>query len=250
MASIKLESVSLDFPIYSATSRSIKKSFISLTTGGTIKSVHDRPIVVEALKQINLTLEDGDRLGLVGHNGAGKSSLLKTIAGIYSPTVGKITVDGHVASLLNISLGMDDESTGYENIRVRGLFLGLRRQDIERVIPDIEAFSDLGDYLSMPVKTYSYGMRLRLAFAVSTCLDPEILLLDEVFGVGDAKFTQKAEYRLKHIIDKANILILASHKDDVLREVCNKAILLEHGKIIAHGNVDEVLRIYEQNNQT
>jgi ABC-2 type transport system ATP-binding protein/lipopolysaccharide transport system ATP-binding protein len=244
MAHVSLQSVSLHFPIYSSNSRSFRKSIINLTTGGVIKSVNQKAVAIHALEDINLELKDGDRLGLIGHNGAGKSTLLKTIAGVYSPTAGKMKVRGKLATLLNISLGMEDEATGYENIRTRGLVLGLKRKQIEQVVPDIEEFCELGNYLSMPVKTYSSGMRLRLAFAISTCIEPEILLLDEVIGVGDAKFTQKAEARIKQIIDKANILVLASHSNKTIRDVCNKAILLCHGKIVAFGGVEEVMAQY------
>jgi ABC-2 type transport system ATP-binding protein len=243
-ASIRLESVSLSYPIYSAGSRSLKKSLMRVGVGGTLKFDTSHIVNVQALDNVNLTLTKGDRLGLVGHNGAGKSSLLKLIAGIYTPTSGTRTVSGRVNSLLNVGLGMDDYATGYENIYLSGMFLALSRKQIAALIPEIVEFSELGDYLSMPIRTYSSGMRVRLAFAISTSIDPEILLMDEVMGVGDAHFIDKATRRLNNVVDKASILILASHSNDLIREMCNKAILMEYGKIMASGNIEEVLAVY------
>ena len=244
MATIRLESVSLSYPIYSAGSRSLKKSLISASVGGILKFDTSSMVNIQALDTVNLTLEKGDRLGLVGHNGAGKSSLLKLIAGIYTPTSGVSTVNGRVSSLLNIGLGMDDYATGYENIYLSGMFLGLSRKQITELLPDIAEFCELGDYLSMPIRTYSAGMRVRLAFAISTSIEPEILLMDEVMGVGDAHFIDKATQRLNNVVNKASILVLASHSNDLIREMCNKAIWLEHGKVLLTGAVDDVLAAY------
>ncbi|MFU8797629.1 MAG: ABC transporter ATP-binding protein, partial [Gammaproteobacteria bacterium] len=193
MSLIQLETVSLTYPIYSAGSRSFKKSLIKVGVGGALKFDTSYIVNIQALENISLTLTKGDRLGLVGHNGAGKSSLLKLIAGIYSPNSGTVTVQGRVSSLLNVGLGMDEYATGYENIYLSGMFLGISRKKIRTLIPDIVEFSELGDYLSVPIRTYSAGMRVRLAFAISTCIDPEILLMDEVMGVGDAHFIDKAK---------------------------------------------------------
>jgi ABC-type polysaccharide/polyol phosphate transport system ATPase subunit len=247
MSSIRLESVSLSYPIYSAGSRSFKKSLMNVGVGGILKFDTSSIVNIQALENINLTLEKGDRLGLIGHNGAGKSSLLKLIAGIYSPTTGTKIVNGRVSSLLNIGLGMDDYATGYENIYLSGMFLGLSRKQITGLLSEIEEFSELGDYLNMPIRTYSSGMRLRLAFAISTCIEPEILLMDEVVGVGDAHFIDKATQRLNTVVNKASILVLASHSDNLLREMCNKAVWLEHGKVMLIGGVEEVLAAYAAN---
>jgi ABC-2 type transport system ATP-binding protein len=244
MAHIQLDGVSLNYPIYSAGSRSLKKSLISVGVGGSLKFDASHIVTIQALNDINLTLSKGDRLGLVGHNGAGKSSLLKLIAGIYSPSTGTSTVNGRVNSLLNVGLGMDDYATGYENIYLSGMFLGLSRTQLTALTPDIVEFSELGDYLSVPIRTYSAGMRVRLAFAISTCIEPEILLMDEVMGVGDAHFIDKATKRLNSVVDKASILILASHSNTLIREMCNKAVWMEHGKILLRGAVDEVLAAY------
>ena len=248
MATIQLESVSLSYPIYSAGSRSLKKSLLSVGVGGILKFDTSNVVNIQALDTINLTLEKGDKLGLVGHNGAGKSSLLKLIAGIYTPTNGVSTVQGRVSSLLNIGLGMDDYATGYENIYLSGMFLGLSRKQITDLLPDIVEFCELGDYLAMPIRTYSAGMRVRLAFAISTSIEPEILLMDEVMGVGDAHFIDKATQRLNNVVNKASILILASHSNDLIREMCNKAAWLEHGKVLLTGSVDDVLAAYAAGN--
>jgi ABC-type polysaccharide/polyol phosphate transport system ATPase subunit len=246
MATIRLESVSLSYPIYSAGSRSLKKSLMSVGVGGVLKFDTSSIVNIQALDTINLTLAKGDRLGLVGHNGAGKSSLLKLIAGIYTPTSGVSTVKGRVSSLLNIGLGMDDYATGYENIYLSGMFLGLSRKQITTLLPGIVEFCELGDYLSMPIRTYSAGMRVRLAFAISTSIEPEILLMDEVMGVGDAHFIDKATQRLNNVVNKASILVLASHSDKLIREMCNKAVWLEHGKVVLMGSVDDVLAAYAE----
>lgn len=245
MANISIRDLSLSFPLYNLTGRSLKKTLFNISTGGYLHAGENNVVTVDALRDINIEIEHGDRIGLIGHNGAGKSSLLKVISAIYPPSKGSIEVKGKITPLLNITLGMDDEATGYENIYIRGLFLGLRRQKINQMIPDIEEFSELGNYLSMPIRTYSSGMKLRLAFAISTSIDAEILLMDEIIGVGDAKFLEKAQKRLNEVISNASIFVLASHSNDIIKNMCNKAILLEHGLVKAMGNVDEIIKRYE-----
>lgn len=246
MASIKLSDVVVSFPIYDQSSRSLKKRLIAATTGGHIEqSAHSGRIsVVKALDQVSLSFEHGDRVGLIGHNGSGKTTLLRVLAGIYEPTQGDVLINGHTAPLFDVSLGMDPESTGYENIFLRGLFLGLMRSEIEARLDEICAFTELGDFLRLPIRTYSAGMRMRLAFAVSTSIDPEILLIDEGIGVGDAAFLQKANQRLQEFSDKAAIIVLASHSESLIRSSCNKAVLMKHGKVIAIGDTREMLARY------
>lgn len=245
MVRLVLEHVSLEYPLYSVHARSLKSTLLRLSTGGVIQRQQRHLTAVKALDDISLTLTEGTRLGLIGHNGAGKSTLLKVMSHIYSPTVGHVMVEGQVAALLNLSLGMDDDATGYENVKILGLLMGMTHRDIKQCIPDIETFCELGDYLMMPVKTYSSGMRLRLAFAIATSVRPEILLLDEILGVGDARFVKKANQRLNQLIDQAKILVLASHDAAMIKQFCNQAILLAHGKIVAQGDVETVLAAYE-----
>jgi ABC-type polysaccharide/polyol phosphate transport system ATPase subunit len=212
--------------------------------GGRIGEDANHRICVKAIDGVSLTFEDGDRVALVGANGAGKSTLLRVLAGIYEPMRGRVSIQGRVASLFDIALGLDPESTGYENILLRGLFLGMSRAEIRERRDAIAVFSELGDFLAMPMRTYSSGMMLRLAFAVSTHVDAEILLMDEWIGAGDAAFTAKAERRLAELVGGAAILVLASHSEEIVRSTCNKAVLLRQGTVVQIGSVDEVLQAY------
>ncbi len=248
MASIRLEKVSVSFPIYDASSRSLKKRLLSGTTGGLIKEdpASGGISIVQALDEVTLSFEHGDRVGLVGHNGAGKTTLLRVLANIYEPNSGRVAVEGHVAPLFDISLGMDPESSGYENIVLRGLFLGLRRAEIRKRVDEIAEFTELGNFLELPIRTYSAGMRMRLAFAISTSIDPDILLLDEGIGAGDASFLDKAKKRLDSFTGKAAIIVLASHSEGLVRKMCNKAVLLTHGKVDLFDDTDVVLKAYKK----
>jgi ABC-2 type transport system ATP-binding protein/lipopolysaccharide transport system ATP-binding protein len=248
MASIQLSNVSVSFPVYDSSSRSLKNHLLTGSTGGSIESTAQQPSVVQALSGITGTVSEGDRIGLVGHNGAGKSTLLRVLAGIYQPCNGWIKVEGHVAPLFDIALGMDPEATGYENIVLRGLFLGLTRKEITEKTPEIVAFTELGEFLELPVRTYSAGMRLRLAFAVSTAIEPEILLLDEGIAAGDASFFRKANERLKGFVSRAAIIVLASHSAELIQSMCNSAVLLERGRVVSAGIPSVVLEEYQRRN--
>lgn len=206
MANLKVEAVTIDFPVYNANARSIKNNLLSRGTGGRIGRDATNRICVRALDNVTLRLEHGDRVGLLGRNGSGKTTLLRVLAGVYQPVIGKVQRQGRVASLLDISLGIDPESTGYENIMLRGLLFGLKPDELRQRTEEIAAFTELGEYLSVPVRTYSSGMMLRLCFAVCTCVHPEILLMDEWIGAGDADFIDKAERRLQDFVSKAGIL--------------------------------------------
>lgn len=241
MACIELRQVSVDFPIYNANSRSFKKKFLRLATGGTISSDANQRVIVRALKEINLSLQHGDRVGLIGHNGSGKSTLLRLLAKIYEPSAGNLHIEGHVSPMLDLMQGIELEFTGYENIITRGLLLGLTRAQIQAQRDEIAELTGLGDYLFMPVRTYSSGMMVRLAFAISTSIKPEILLIDEIFGAGDADFMQKARARMVSLLDQSSIVIIASHANEIIREFCNKAVLLEGGVIKQFGPVNDVL---------
>jgi len=246
MALIKLENASLDFPIYDATSRSIKKNFIGFATGGKLGSKNGER-VVSALTSLNLEINDGERVGLIGHNGSGKTTLLRMFSKVYHPTSGNAIIDGNLGSLISISLGINPEFTGRENIYIRGALLGLKKKEIKSKIDEIIDFTDLGDFIDMPVRTYSSGMQMRLGFSVSTIFKPEILLMDEWLSVGDEGFKDKAERRLSDIISSTKILILASHSHALLKKNCTRIIWLEHGKIKMDGTPKNVLPQYFKN---
>ncbi|RQS54104.1 MULTISPECIES: ABC transporter ATP-binding protein [unclassified Burkholderia] len=245
MAHIELKNVTLDLPIYDVQGRSLKKQVLRMGRRNRIAEGNDGVIVVRALDDLSFRFERGDRVGLIGHNGAGKSTLLRAMAGIYPPTAGTLSREGKVVPLLDISLGMDENSTGMQNIRLRGLLLGMTDAEIREKQSDIAAFSELGDYLDLPIRTYSSGMKMRLAFAVSTSVDAEILLLDEVMGVGDASFMHKAETRLADLHSRAEIVVLAMHSNSEIRKVCNKVLWMERGQVRAFGGVEEILSVYE-----
>lgn len=248
MASINLENVSVSFPVYSASSRSLRNRLLQTATGGRIRAdtVTKRFSVVEALANINLTLTDGDRLGLIGHNGAGKTTLLRVLGQIYEPNQGRVQVKGTTVPLFDLQLGMDPESTGYENIILRGLFLGLSRNQIKGRMEDIAEFTELGEFLDLPIRTYSAGMLMRLAFAISTSVVPDILLLDEGIGAGDAAFIEKARTRLEHFTERVSIIVLSTHSFQLLRDMCSTAALMEHGRIVHYGETEKVLDVYER----
>ncbi|WP_312283616.1 ABC transporter ATP-binding protein [Candidatus Igneacidithiobacillus taiwanensis] len=207
---------------------------------------NDGVVVVRAIDGLDLELTSGDRLGLIGHNGAGKSTLLRVLAGIYPPTAGTIEIKGKTVPLLDISLGMDDQSTGRQNIRLRGLLLGMTHAEIIKKTEEIAEFTGLGDYLDLPLRTYSNGMRVRLAFAISTAVDADILLLDEVLGVGDASFQEKAAKRLDELHKRAEIVVLAIHSSETIRKTCNKALWMDKGKVRMYGWVEEIVGAYER----
>lgn len=244
MARIELRQVSVEFPVYNVSSRSFKKSFIRVATGGTVSRDANQHIVIRSLNQISLSLQHGDRVGLVGHNGAGKSSLLKLLARIYEPTQGQMLIEGNISSILNLTQGIETECTGYENIVIRGAILGLTRKQIKQQFTDIADMTGLGDYLAMPVRTYSMGMLVRLAFAISTCIQPDILLIDEVFGAGDADFMNTAVKKMGSLLDQSSIVVMASHSDELIREFCNKGLLLDGGEIKFFGDVEQTLALY------
>lgn len=226
---ISLKNVSVSFPIFDAKHRSFKKSLLRAATGGTLKHKDCGITTVDALKNISFDIQAGERVSLVGHNGSGKTTLLRVLAGVYFPSQGDISVEGKITSLLDSQLGMDGEATGIENIRMRGLFLGMLPDEIDKIIDEVIEFSELGDFINLPVRTYSSGMVLRLAFSITTCVKPEILLMDEWMSVGDEQFKQKAEKRLTDFVESAGILVFATHDHDLAKRLCNRHIYLEHG---------------------
>ncbi|MBA2653383.1 MAG: ABC transporter ATP-binding protein [Tatlockia sp.] len=231
MASIEFNNVCVDFPIYNTHSRSLKKRLMQVATGGQLGANEQGVVVVRALESLSFSLQDGARVGLVGHNGAGKSTLLRLLGGVYEPSHGTIHTKGKIGSLIDISLGIDSEATGRENIFLRGGLLGMAKAEINKNLDDIIEFSELGNFIHMPLRTYSTGMHLRLAFAVSTILRPEILVMDEWLSVGDENFKRKVEHRMAEMVQATNILVIASHSRELILNTCNRVIWLEHGKI-------------------
>ena len=234
----------VEFPIFDAKTRSLKKAFLG-KAGGAIGRNESNVVVIEALRDITMSLELGDRVGLVGHNGAGKSTLLRLLSGIYEPTRGVASVTGRVAPVFDLGVGMDPEISGFENIIIRGLFLGQTRKQMLAKVDEIAEFTELGDYLSMPLRTYSTGMRVRLAMGVVTSIDPEILLLDEGIGAVDAEFLKKAQTRLQSLVERSGILVFASHSNEFLARLCKTAMWIDHGTIKMTGGIEDVVRAYE-----
>ena len=247
MASIHLRNVTVEFPIYQMGARSLKKMLISGGTRGNLaRDAHDR-VMVRALNDITFDIENGERIGLIGANGAGKTTLLKVLAGIYKPTQGRAHIAGHTTALINSSVGLNPDSTGRENIILRGLYMDIHPRDMRDRIDQVAEFTELGSYLDMPVRTYSAGMMVRLAFAVSTCIPPEILILDEWLAAGDAQFLTKAQRRMEEFVNRSSILVLASHSFELIEQWCERAVYLKDGVIEALGPVGEVVARYKEN---
>ena len=243
MASIDLVDASVEIPIFNSRGRSLKTTLMR-SVGGQVEA-DDRDVVnVKALRHLDLSLRPGDRLALVGHNGAGKSTLLRVFAGSYEPSAGTADIRGTVSSLIDMEMGMDPELTGADNIIQRGVFLGMSLKEARRAIPNVAEFSELGPYLHLPMRTYSSGMRMRLAFATSTTRYPDILLFDEMISFGDAGFAKRAKARLEAMLGNAKILVLASHDIGALQTYCNRAVLLEAGAIVGMGSIDAVWQHY------
>ncbi len=232
MPLIEARDLVVEFPIYGMTSqRSLKKSLINAATGGTLaKDIADR-VVVRALDKLSFEFFEGDRVGLIGHNGSGKTTLLQVLAGIYEPIEGAVQVNGRVTSMLGITLGMDSEVTGLDNIFLRGRLMGLSRREISKLLDQIADFAGIGEYLHLPLRTYSTGMAMRLAFSIATSVDADIILMDEWLGVGDADFLQKANARLTELVRNARVVVIASHNHSMIRQQCNVILTLEHGRI-------------------
>jgi lipopolysaccharide transport system ATP-binding protein len=249
MALIEFDNVTVDFPIYNATGRSLKKRLFSVATGGQLGADKQGRVVVRALEGLTFRIGDGERVGLLGHNGAGKSTLLRLLSSVYTPSGGNAKITGKVGSLIDISLGIDPESTGRENIWIRGGLLGLSRSQIAAQLDEIIEFSELGDFIDMPLRTYSTGMHLRLAFAVSTIVRPEILLMDEWLSVGDEGFKHKAEARMSDLVQTTNILIVATHSQELIEKTCTRVIWLEHGKIKMDASPAKIIPIYFSSGQ-
>jgi ABC-type polysaccharide/polyol phosphate transport system ATPase subunit len=242
MARIELDDVSLTFQVRKRCRNTLK----DLVTRQLLRKSNLPPtfMEVQALKGINLRIREGDRLGILGRNGAGKSTLLKTLAGIYPPTEGYRIVEGRISSLFEIAVGFEQEGTGWENINYRGYLQGETPTSIRAKTQEIADFSELGDFLNMPVRYYSAGMTVRLAFSIVTAIDPEILLVDEVLGVGDMAFQQKARQRMRDMMAKARLMVMVSHDMESLASICNRLIWLDKGSIRMEGPPAEVVTAY------
>lgn len=243
MAHIIFEHVNVDFPIYNAKNRSLKNTVMQAATGGKV-SFGAEGTVIRSLEDVTFEIHEGERVGIVGHNGAGKSTLLRALSNVYAPTAGRAEIVGEIGSLVDIGLGIDGEATGRENIYIRGALLGLKRREIEKRFDEIVEFSELGEFINMPVRTYSSGMHLRLAFAVATIIRPEILLMDEWLSVGDAAFNEKAEQRLSDLVKSSRILVIASHSRELIERTCNRAMWFEHGRLKLDADPQTVCKAY------
>jgi lipopolysaccharide transport system ATP-binding protein len=230
MAKIEFDNVSLSYPIYGSHGMSLRSHLMRVATGGSIEK-DSRTTVITALKNVSFTLKDGDAVGLIGHNGAGKSTMLRTMAGIYPPSSGRVLRQGKTATVFEIGAGLDYELSGYDNIIHLGMMMGLSYAEAKSLTPDIEEFTELGDFLQLPIRTYSSGMTMRLMFAVATAITPEVLLLDEMFSTGDAGFQQKSQARIRKIIDESKIFVFASHDMSLIKQYCNRIFKLDHGNI-------------------
>lgn len=244
MIGISVENIVVDIPIYGAGSRSLKNNILAAATGGAIKTRHGDKLSIRAIDGLSLTLNRGDRLGLIGHNGAGKSTLLRVLAGIYEPSEGRVRTSGRIAPIFDLGFGMDPYSNGWDNMLLRGISLGLSLNQTRAKMDEIAETSELGEFLDMPLRTYSAGMAARLAFAISTSITADILLVDEALGAGDAAFLEKAKQRTDRMIQDSGILVLASHVDSLIQQWCTHALWLEHGKPRMMGDVDDVLAAY------
>jgi ABC-type polysaccharide/polyol phosphate transport system ATPase subunit len=244
MASLRVDDVGIVFPIYDSRGRSLKSRLFDFvrSPGGASPSI----TLVTALRSVSLELRNGDRLGIIGRNGSGKTTLLRVLSGIYEPTSGSILIDGTVASMTDMTMGMDPDATGEENIVIRGILLGMTRREAQALIEPVREFTELAHKLEYPIRTYSTGMLLRLAFAISTSIRPDILVMDEMIGAGDAHFVEKARARVAAMIDASSILVLASHNLAIVREFCTSAVLLVDGRVHEHGDVETVIARYER----
>ena len=244
MPLIEAKQIGIEFPVAPPNARSFRHLTIKAASrvGGRVSKGEGSFQFVQALDEISFSLKQGDRLGLVGHNGAGKTTLIRVLAGIYEPTRGSLRVVGRNVPMFDIGLGMDEEASGYENIRTRGLILGLSPEEIEERVPEIAEFAELGDYLELPIRTYSSGMLLRLVFSIAASIHGDIILMDEWIAVGDAQFRKKTHDRLQQITQRSGIVVLASHDFGLLREACNLGLYLDGGRVRAFGALDDVLK--------
>lgn len=245
MSQIIVKNLSIKFRIYHDKSPSIKDYFVNLVKLNRQTSYSD----FSAVNNVSFEIKAGDKVGIIGHNGAGKSTLLKGLCRVYAPTLGQVSVEGRLAPLLEIGAGFHPEFTGRENIYLNGAILGYTKEELGKIEPEVISFSELEEFIDTPVKYYSTGMYMRLAFSLATAMHPNILVLDEIFAGGDASFLEKAKKRMKDLIDKADIMILVSHDQQLIKSLCNRALLMDHGNLIADGSPEEILEQYLNKNK-
>lgn len=245
---IDINNVSLDFPVYSNTGRSLKKQLFKSNIFKRVTEIDSSHIAVNALKNLNIRFNSGDRIGVVGKNGAGKSTFLRVLNGIYQPSSGNLKVDGTLNALIDIGLGLDSEATGRENIVLQGLLLRMPYEEILSKVDEIIEFSELGEFIDLPISSYSSGMLLRLAFSIYTASAPNILVMDEWLSVGDLVFQRKAEKRLLDIVETSEIVIMASHSEELIRAISNRVIWFDNGQIVRDGDPDVVCNEYFHQN--
>lgn len=242
---IHLEKVNLHYASVAFKERSLKALLSTMFQGGSRTKIKD----IHALKDISIKINGGERVGLLGHNGAGKSTFLKMVAGLYPVSSGNVKVQGEIRSLFDLGMGFEPDATGRENILYRGLLLGLTPSFMREKEEEIIDFSGLGDFIDYPIKTYSAGMQVRLAFSISTAVGGDILLLDEVIGAGDASFMRKAKQRIARLVDQADILVLASHDPNALKNLCQRGVVFERGDVVFDGPIEEAMEQYQKNSQ-
>ena len=246
MSTVSVKNLCLEFPIFNAQRANVRNAIVN-AVGGILKKPQGSLQMVRALNNVTFTASQGDRIGLIGHNGSGKSTLLRVLAGIYPITSGTLNMRGSISTLFGTAIGRNEEMTGNENLFLSSLiFTGNYRRTKENM-EELRRFTELGDYLDLPIRTYSEGMKVRLGFAVATNITPDILLIDEVCGAGDKDFAEKSSQRIHRLIETSNTLFLASHSDALIKKFCNKALWLEKGDVRAFGDVDEVLQAYNKN---
>ncbi len=241
-ALLRFENVTIQYPVYNSRNMSLRNHLVRISTGGRIEKDAGQVQVVTALRNADFTINHGDSVGLIGHNGAGKSTTLRTMAGVYAPAVGAVVRQGRVATVIELGTGMDPELSGYENITRMSMLLGMTKKQIHENAKEIATFTQLGDFLQLPVRTYSSGMATRLMFAVATSTKPDILLVDEMFGTGDAEFQIQAKKRMEELIRSVGIFVFASHSNDLIKTYCNRFFFLEHG-IVKEVSVNDVDRL-------
>jgi lipopolysaccharide transport system ATP-binding protein len=240
--SIELEGVTLDYAIYSVRAQSLRNAVLNAAVGGRLLRDQNDMTVVRAISNLSFKVADGDRLAILGHNGSGKTSLLKVLAGVYEPNVGRVTVNGRVSSMISMSIGLDPEASGIQNIKNLAMMQQMSNREIQRRLPAIIEFSELGPFVHMPFKTYSAGMMARLTFAVATEMDAEILIMDEWIGAGDAEFQKKAQVRMKERVKEARTVVVATHDHGLAKAVCNKVLVMDAGRSVFFGDMDEWVR--------
>jgi ABC-type polysaccharide/polyol phosphate transport system ATPase subunit len=240
MARIELDEIGLTFRVR----RHIRMSLKEFLVGQMFRRSRNPILEVRALSGVKLRVDQGDRVGVIGHNGAGKSTLLKLLAGVYQPTHGRMLVEGKISSLFELALGFETDATGWENIAYRSYLQGETPRTVRAKRDAIAEFSELGDFLSTPVRYYSAGMLVRLAFSIATAIDPEVLLVDEVLSVGDLAFQQKARERMRDMVNRAHLMVMVSHDLETLPKICNRAIWMDHGRMVKEGPVEEVIAAY------